>query len=68
MSNSHTERVHSKDLENDSEKENKRYKIAYLSTPAFLLDINRIAETEGDTLLYIHCSEEELDQFHRPVD
>ncbi|MCI5119968.1 MAG: hypothetical protein D3908_02000 [Candidatus Electrothrix sp. AUS4] len=47
----------------DTEDENKRFRIKYLSLPAFLLDINRIAETEGDTSLYIHCSKEELSQF-----
>lgn len=50
----------------NSEDENKRFRIKYLNLPAFLLDINRIAETEGDTSLYIHCTEKELAQFDLP--
>ncbi len=40
-----------------------RFSLGYLSTREFLQQINRISESEGDTILIIPCDKDEFEQF-----
>jgi hypothetical protein len=44
-----------------------RFSLSYLNEPAFLQQINQIAEGKGDAVLTIPCTIEEFDQFDLPT-
>lgn len=41
----------------------KRFSLRYLNTPEFLRQLNQVIDNEGDAILSISCSKEEIKQF-----
>jgi hypothetical protein len=54
-------------IKNDeNEKEQKRFSLAYLNSREFFEKMNRIVQGEGDALLVVPCEWKEFNQFELP--
>jgi hypothetical protein len=54
-------------IKNDeNEKEQKRFSLAYLNSKEFFEQMNRIVQGEGDALLVVPCEWKEFNQFDLP--